>query len=640
MKRRKERKKIKNLFYKIIGILLLVVSIVFEGILLYIDLLPTKYIVIISIGLILFVALTVFLLNLKKLKRKIKKILSVISIIVVILMLIASFYICRTLGVLMNNGDSKYKLEHYSVIVLKNSEYENIKDIKSRNVGYFKNSIGASEAKKSLSKKVNVEYDAYESTDLLMDDLMNSKIEVIIIEDSIKQILKEESKQFKKLTKTIYTFTVKIEVESTLKDVNVTKQPFAVYISGIDTYGEVSSVSRSDVNMVAVINPKTNQILLISIPRDYYVQLHGTTGTKDKLTHAGIYGIDMSIQTIEDLLETEINYYFKVNFTSVIDIVNALGGLDVYSEYSFVSYSGYSFKKGLNSVDGKQALDFVRTRKAFVDGDRQRGKNQQALIEAMVRKATDKSIITKYNSLLNAIDGKYQTNMSIKKLTSLIKMQLETMKPWNITSHSLTGTDSNNYTYTYYQLLYVMEPDQESINTAIKMIDDVIAGEVLDSSYNEVSGESNKVIQVSTKKNNKETQSTKKEDNKKNSETQKEIMDNKEDNIKDGETIYTITFNSDNGTDIKTQTIQSGEKVNIPSTPKKEGYEFIGWFVGNQKYNFDEAVNQNINLVAKWEQKITEEDTPITDNDNTDNNSNNIENNNSEVSSDTESEDL
>lgn len=317
-----------------------------------------------------------------------------------------------------------------------------------------------------------------------------------MVEDSILKIMEEETSDFNKLVDVLYTFKVKVKAQSTLKDVNVTKDSFSIYISGIDTYGEISSVSRSDVNIVMVVNPKIKQILLISIPRDYYVQLHGTTGTRDKLTHAGIYGIDMSVKTLEDLLEMDINYYIKVNFTSVIDIVDALEGLDVYSEYSFVSYSGFSFKKGYNSVNGEQALDFARTRKAFADGDRQRGKNHQALIEAIIRKATSKSIITKYNSLLSAIDGKYQTNMGIKKITSLIKMQLNDMPSWNVTSFSLTGTDTYNYTYTYNQLLYVMEPDEESVETAIDLIDSVLDDKSLDSSYSELSSSINKVSSV------------------------------------------------------------------------------------------------------------------------------------------------
>lgn len=486
----------KNMLYKIVSILLVISTFCFLGLLFYLDLLPAGYSALISIAVLIFSGLNVFLVNLKHLKKKIKKILSIFMIIAIVVMTCANFYIGKTLGVLLNNGDTKYKLEHYSVIVLQNSDYKKLKDIKDEEVGYFKNSTGSKEANKKIQEDIKVSFKSYDATDSLVNDLLDSKINIIVLEDSIKNIMAEEIVNFEKSTKVIHTFTIKTKVETTLKEVNVTIEPFAVYLSGIDTYGQISSVSRSDVNMVMVVNPETHQILLISIPRDYYVQLHGTTGTKDKLTHAGIYGIDMSIQTIEDLLELDINYYVKVNFTSVIDIVDALGGLDVYSEYTFTSYSGYRFKKGMNSVNGEQALDFARTRKAFKEGDRQRGKNQQALIKAMVDKLIDKSIITKYTSLLDAVNGKYQTNMSVKTLTSLVKSQLKDMSGWNIHSYSLTGNDATDYTYTYNQLLYVMKPDEESISEAINLIDRILKGQELENSYTDIGGTSNKVTQV------------------------------------------------------------------------------------------------------------------------------------------------
>lgn len=455
-----------------------------------------KILMIIFVLILIFFGLNIFLLNMKKLKKKVKKVISIFAVIVLILMTGANFYIGKTLGVLHNNGDSKYKLGNYSVIVLENSNYKELKDIANEKVGYFKNFAGSDVANKKLQSEVKITFKEYSTTDSLVNDLLNSKINVIVLEDSIKNIMIEEIENFEKDTKVIYTFTVQIKVETTLKEVNVAFEPFAIYISGIDTYGEISSVSRSDVNMVMVVNPEKHQILLISLPRDYYVQLHGTTGTKDKLTHAGIYGIDMSIQTIEDLLQLNINYYVKVNFTSVVDIVDALGGLDVYSEYTFTSYSGYSFKKGMNSVNGEQALDFARTRKAFKEGDRQRGKNQQALIKAMIDKATDKSIITKYNSLLDAVNGKYQTNMSVKTLTSLIKSQLNDITGWNIHTYSLTGRDATDYTYTYNQLLYVMKPNDKSVNEAIQLIDDILKGKKLENSYTNFDGTSNKVTKV------------------------------------------------------------------------------------------------------------------------------------------------
>lgn len=489
----KIKKKNNFKFYKIISTLLMITSIIFLLSIFYVNLLPVKYLSILSITIIVLSGFNILLVNIRRLKRKIKNFISIVMILMIFVFSIGSFYSLKTIGVLKSNGDSKYKLEKYSLIVLKESKYDNLNDIKNKTVGYFANSSGAKKASKNLQKKVKTKLKEYESSDVLVSSLLEKNVDAILIEDSIKNIMIESLDGFEESIESIYTIDVKTKSNLEVKDVDVTKKPFVVYISGIDTYGEISSVSRSDVNIVMVVNPKINQIFLVSIPRDYYVKLHGTKGNKDKLTHAGIYGIDMSIKTLEDLLDVEINYYIKVNFTSVIDIVNVLGGLDVYSEYTFVSYSNFNFKKGMNKVNGEQALDFARTRKAFKDGDRQRGKNQQALIEAIIRKVTSKSIITKYNSLLNAIDGKYQTNLGTKKITSLIKMQLNDMKSWNVTSYSLTGSDSYDYTYTYNQLLYVMNPDNDSVIEAINMIDKVLNDEILNSSYNDVSGESNNV---------------------------------------------------------------------------------------------------------------------------------------------------
>ena len=536
MGKKKSRRTKKNKFSKFLILALILVTGFFIGLLFYIDLLPTKYLLIITGAIIVLDLFNISILRIRNLKKKLRKVFSFFCIFWIIVMLAISFYLCKTLGVLLSNGDSKYKLEHYSVVVLKNSKFNKIEDIKSKKVGYYKKTIGALDANEKLKEKVKVKYKSYTEPKTMLEDLDNKNISAILVEDSIKSIMEEENAEFNNKYKVIYTFKIKVKSESTVKDVDVSKKPFVLYLSGIDTYGEISSVSRSDVNIVLVANPKTKQVLLISIPRDYYVQLHDTTGYKDKLTHAGIYGVDMSVKTLEDLLSVDINYYFKVNFTSVIDIVDVLGGLDVYSDYTFVSYSGYSFKAGYNSVNGEEALDFVRTRKAFTEGDRQRGKNQQALIDAIIQKATSKSIITKYNSLLDAINGKYQTNMPSKKIMSLIKMQLNDMAKWNVTSYGLEGKDSSNYTYTYNQLLYVMEPVEESVEQAKDLIQQVLNGEKLDGSYVENTGASNSVYKVqgnpsnntkSVPKKEEVKEEPKKEIKKEDNEEQKEFDDSK-----------------------------------------------------------------------------------------------------------------
>lgn len=477
----------KNKLSKLLTMVLIIVSIIFMVSLMALNVLTIYYlfIIIAIVGILDFVVIILM-------HRKRKSIFGkVFGVFITIILGLGSFYLLKTNNVLMS-FNKNYKTYNYSVVVLKNSNYDKLADIADQTMGYYK--TDGEECQKSLEElenKVSITKKSYTDLYGLAEGLLNGKVEAMLIEDAYLNILKESDNvsgtsinNFEDQIKVIYTYNVRINISDISKDVNVLKEPFNIYISGIDTYGSVSSVSRSDVNMIATINPNTRQILLTSIPRDYYVALHGVSGYRDKLTHAGLYGVDMSIKTIEDLLDIKINYYVKVNFTSVIDIVDAVGGVNVYSDYSFTSIDGYNYSKGYNSVNGKEALSFVRERKAFSEGDRQRIKNQQALIEALFRKCTSKDIIVKYNSLLNSLSNSFVTNIPTDRLTSLIKMQLSKNYSWTITSNSLTGTDSSNYTYSIAsQKSYVMEPDEDSIIEASDFINAVIDGEKLESSY-------------------------------------------------------------------------------------------------------------------------------------------------------------
>lgn len=251
-------------------------------------------------------------------------------------------------------------------------------------------------------------------------------------------------------------------------------EPFVIYISGIDTYGSISTTSRSDVNILAVVNPKTRTILFVNTPRDYYVQLNGTTGTKDKLTHAGLYGIDRSEKTLEDLYGIDINYNVKINFTSLEKIVNTVGGIEVDSEYNFSS-GGYSFAAGKNQLDGKQALAFSRERYSFEGGDRTRGQNQMRVLTALIGKISQPSVIVNYQSILNSLGGIMQTNMTSDDMTTLIRNQLDSMAKWNISSISVDGNGASQPTYSMgAQNLYVMIPDEASLTSAKNKINSVL----------------------------------------------------------------------------------------------------------------------------------------------------------------------
>ena len=259
--------------------------------------------------------------------------------------------------------------------------------------------------------------------------------------------------------------------------IDVTASPFNVYISGIDVYGEIKQDSRSDVNLIATINPKTHRILLVTTPRDYYVPIPGISdGQNDKLTHAGIYGIDASVATLENLYETEIPFYVRVNFTSVEEIVDVMGGVNVESELAFTTgkESGaiVEVQEGHNHFSGKEALAFVRERHALADGDNQRGKNQQALLTGLIKKAMSPMILFRANGMINSIVGNAETNMSEKQIKSLVRMQLEDMKGWEIESIAATGDDSGQqYCYSHDGgPLYVTVPDWGSVNEIIGKI--------------------------------------------------------------------------------------------------------------------------------------------------------------------------
>ena len=566
---RKVKKKPKKI-YKVLSFLLILISIIFVASLIYFNSLPILYlgIIIAIIGII-----DLFLVMLMLHSRK-KKTGALFSIVFSIIMAIISFFVFKTAG-LLGNLNLNYKTYNYSVVVLKDSKYKKINDIKGKNLGFYE--TDGKECDKSISrlaKKVDTDNSDYDDVSTLAQDLFDKKMDAILVEDTYLDILNEngvttsndssndthsssssdsstDTKSFSDKTKVIYKFSIVVKTSDISKDLDVTKKPFNIYISGIDTYGSISSVSRSDVNMVVTVNPKTKQILLTSIPRDYYVHLHGKSGYNDKLTHAGLYGVDMSIKTIEDLMDIEINYYVKVNFTSVINIVDAIGGVDVYSDYDFTSLDGYKYSKGYNSVDGKEALSFARERKSFQAGDRQRVKDQQALLEAMFRKCTSTSIITKYNSLLDSVSGSFVTNMPTDRLKALIRMQVAKKYKWTITANSLDGANSSNYTYSYSsQKLYVMEPIEDSVNYAHKLIKSVEEGEKLDPTFDGNASDVHKVAQSSAaKSSSSSSSSTSSSSNysEKNNEGLKVSIPRTTETITEGESYvyypYTATYN-------------------------------------------------------------------------------------------------
>ena len=311
--------------------------------------------------------------------------------------------------------------------------------------------------------------------------LFKERVESILISDIVKNKLEEENDDFEINIRILETISIKNKIEDITKKVSIKNTPFNVLISGIDTYGDINTTSRNDVNIVATINPNTNQILLTSIPRDYYVRLHNTTGYKDKLTHASYYGINMAVQTIEDIFDIDINYYVKVNFSTVVELVDELDGISVYADQDVFLGNNCNIKEGYNKIDGKCALAFSRERHSYVDGDRHRGRNQQEVIKAIFNKASNApTLLSEYTNILNVLDGKFATNMDMSEVLNLVKYEMNDLKDYEIISIQVDGIGAMGKTYSYpYEDLWIMIPDESTINNAKDKIGKVLNNEIL-----------------------------------------------------------------------------------------------------------------------------------------------------------------
>lgn len=295
----------------------------------------------------------------------------------------------------------------------------------------------------------------------IKNSLQNSSVQLAAVRKATLPIIEEADSAFYANLAVLHTIRVAGEGTANVQQIDITK-PYVVYISGIDTSGKISSISRSDVNMLMVINPVTHAILLVNTPRDYYVQLHGTTGLRDKLTHAGVYGVDTSIRTLEDLYGVDISHYVRINFTSLVTLVDTLGPIEVYSDHNFLSY-----RKGYNTLNSKQALEFARERYSFSEGDRQRGRNQQHVIEAIIAKLSRTENAVRLPQITQALRGAIETDMPEASLKAIIRQQLDDIRPWKVESIAVDGVGAMQPTYSYGSSnLYVMIPSDESVAAA------------------------------------------------------------------------------------------------------------------------------------------------------------------------------
>ncbi|MCL2802417.1 MAG: LCP family protein [Micrococcales bacterium] len=362
------------------------------------------------------------------------------------------------------------------VVVAPPDHPDGVESLGGEVVGFIPNDPNVDRVRAHLTSRVEITMAATGDITKATQAVVAGNIDAAAINLNIWQVFEENDPGRAGDLKVIYQF----EITQPLGDLQARdrdpKEGFIVYISGIDVAGPLTTVSRSDVNMLMVVNPTTHKVLLVNTPRDYYVQLHGTQGTKDKLTHAGIYGIDMSINTLQDVYGVEIDYYVRLNFSSMVTLVDTVGPIQVNSDYDFTT-GQHHFVKGWNEMNGTQALAFSRARKNFAEGDRQRGKHQQAVIDALIRKLTERPNLLRYNEILTALEGTIGTNVTTTRIRALVDAQLSSMRGWQVESISVDGAGASEPTYSMGSMkLYVMVPDQKTVDAAKTKIDQVLAG--------------------------------------------------------------------------------------------------------------------------------------------------------------------
>ena len=494
----KEQNKVLRGIGIVLSILLVVASFYLLYQLIKINVLPTKLLFLITIVFVLLDAIFALLLCYYT-RAIVSKIICVVIVLVLIFgSCLGGYYISKTGSLLTNiTNVTKHAKNTVSVVVKQSSDIKNKSQLNGLSVGTLRTigTQGSSKALKELSKDgIVMNQSEYDSLSAMLEAFYNGEVDSIIINESSRsQILDMESyADFDNNTRVVYQTSYKVENTDKANAVSdITSKPFNVLISGSDTRGGFDENGRSDVIMVATVNPKTGTILLTSIPRDYYVTTACDAGdgcqqgALDKITHTGIHGTNTTKRTVEQLLGIEINYTFKVGFDTVTDIVDAVGGVDVnvepgYECSNFLHAPGLSVHAGVNHLNGEQALGYARERYAYSEGDRQRTKNQQQVLMGIVNKVTSPAIVTNYASIMDSMANTFSTTMSNDEITSLIKYQINNNPKWKMEQYMVDGTGDTLMCAELGDAASVMVPDQSTVKLAKDKINAVLAGKSAD----------------------------------------------------------------------------------------------------------------------------------------------------------------
>lgn len=463
----------------VLGIISLIASAFFSYNLISNKLLPSKYQIIIVAGLLLLTLLVVLFLSRQSIVAKTFGI--ILFSILVATTITGTFYINKSMKALEKVSDSesiKQTKVKLSLVKLKSSNLEELikKDDLVTQVYENENKTDINTFVDEIKGKVNknlktTDVDSYM---LAAKNLITKKTDFIVLNEAYRSVIKDFIPEFDELTEVVgdKEFTRINKISNQAED----KNSFNLYISGIDTYGPIETVSRSDVNLIVSVNQKTRKILITTIPRDTYVPIAGGgNNQKDKLTHAGIYGIDSSIKTLENFLDTKLDYYAKVNFNTLIEVVDVLGGVDVDNVQTF-SAGGYDFPKGKVHLDGKKALVFSRERYHLADGDHDRGRNQERVLKAIIEKASRPESLLKTSPILSIAEKSAQTNMSKDFMVQMINKEIDASKGYKIESQDLKGIGKMglpSYAMPGYRL-YMMVADDSSLKEVKDKIENTL----------------------------------------------------------------------------------------------------------------------------------------------------------------------
>lgn len=492
----------RSLGFTIFAIVLSIVLVATAGIMVYeilkLEILPSNILLPVILVIILFSLILLLLINFCAHGLATKIIFSFLVILISVAYGLGDYYLYSTASTLNTVTEQAAKSKNtVSLIVMAESTKTDVQDINGSKIGVLTN-INKEGTKQSLNdiSKQNIGYstEKFDNVPAMLQALYEGEVDAIILNEAYRSNVSEIENygNFNNETKVIHqTVYYTKEANNSLAVSDITTKPFTILITGNDSFGTLDEVSRSDVNMIVTINPLTSTILMTSIPRDAFVtevcdDYACNYGVEDKLTHTGIYGADTTKDTLENLLDIDINYIFRVNFSSMIDIVDALGGIDIDVAEGMVVSRFYSdstlegVHEGQNHLNGKRALAYSRERKAYLDGDVQRARNQQQVLQAMFKKASSPEIITKYSNILKAVGKAFDTNMTTKEITSFIKYQLQANPSWKFEQYVLKGENTLKVSPELGMEVSAVELYAYSIQTASEKIQAVLDGKSSD----------------------------------------------------------------------------------------------------------------------------------------------------------------